>query len=330
MTSDGCSQGRTQSSRIALAWAVVLSLLLMACGGGTQIKTYTIGVINYSPALEESFDGFKAEMAELGYVEGENVTYIYDGLVPDPQAGERKAESLVAHDVDLIFTIGTQATWQAKQAVEGTDIPVIFAPVIDPVEEGIVESIRRPGGNVTGIQSGNALPKALEWLLTLVPGATKVYVPYNPVDRVSVTSLVSVSEAASRLGVELIVDEASTPEEVMATIETLPGDVVFFMVASPTLGGIDYAQVATEQGIAMGSYLSEVAESGGLVSYATDRFSMGKQAARLADQVFQGADPANLPVETAEYSLIINLRTAQVIGLDVPDEVLEQADTIIR
>jgi putative ABC transport system substrate-binding protein len=330
MASDGCFQCNTRSIRIALVWAIVLGSLLAACGGGTQIKTYTIGVINYAPPLEESFDGFKAGMAELGYVEGENITYIYDGPMPDPQAGEREAESLVAQDVDLILTIGTQATLQAKRAVEGTDIAVIFAPIINPVEEGIVESIRRPGGNVTGVQSGNTVPKALEWLLTLVPGATKVYVPYNPVDRVSVTSLVPVSEAASSLGIELIVDEASTPEEVMATIETLPEDVVFFVIASPTLGGIDYAKVTTEQGIAVGSYLPGVAELGALVSYAADHFSMGKQAARLADQVFQGTAPADLPVEMTECFLTINLKTAQVIGLDVPDEILEQADTIIR
>jgi putative ABC transport system substrate-binding protein len=330
MASDGCFQCKTQSGRIALVWAVVLSSSLVACGGGPHTKTYTIGVTNYAPPLEESFDGFKAEMAELGYVEGENVTYIYDGPLPDPQAGEREVESLVAQDVDLVLTIGTQATLQAKRAVEGTDIAVIFAPVIDPVEEGVVESIRHPGGNLTGVQSGNTLPKALEWLLTLVPGASRVYVPYNPVDRVSVTSLALLSEAASTLEVELVLDEVSTPEEVMATIETLPGDDVFFALASPTLGGIDYAKIATERGIAVGSYMSGITESGGLVSYATSRFSMGKQAARLADQVFQGADPADLPVETAEFFLTINLKTAQVIGLDVPDEILEQADIIIR
>jgi putative ABC transport system substrate-binding protein len=82
--------------------------------------------------------------------------------MPDPQAGEREAERLVAQDVDLILTIGTQATLQAKQAVEGTDIAVIFALIINPVEEGIVEGIRRPGGNVTSVQSGDIAPKALQ------------------------------------------------------------------------------------------------------------------------------------------------------------------------
>jgi putative ABC transport system substrate-binding protein len=250
--------------------------------------------------------------------------------MPDPQAGKREAESLVAQDVDLIFTIGTQATLRAKRAVEGTDIAVIFAPVIHPVEEGVVESARHPGGNVTGVQGGNTIPKALEWSLMLVLGATKVYVPYNRVDKASVTSVALLYDAAFTLGIELVLDEVSTPEEVMATIETLPEDGVFFMVALPSLGGIDFAEVATERGIAVGSYLSVITESGGLVSYATDHFFIGKQAARLADQVLRGTAPADLPVETSECFLTIDLKIAQAIGLDIPDEILGQADTIIR
>jgi putative ABC transport system substrate-binding protein len=330
MADNNRSQDKTRNRWTILVWAVVLSLLLTACGGGTQAQTYTIGVVNYAPLLEKSFDGFKAGMTELGYVEGENVTYVYNGPVPDSQAGEREVESLVAQNVDLIFTIGTEATLQAKQAVEGTDIAVIFAPVINPAEEEVVESIRHPGGNVTGVQSGNTLPKSLEWLLTIVPEATKVYVPYNPIDRVSVTSTALLYDAAFTLGVELVLDAVGTPEEVVAAIETLPGDVVLFMVATPSLSETNFAEVATEQGIATGSYLSGITESGGLVSYATNHFSMGKQAARLADQVLRGTDPADLPVETAEYFLTINLKTAQAIGLDIPDEILEQADTIIR
>jgi putative ABC transport system substrate-binding protein len=330
MADNDHSQARTRTGWAILVWVVVLSLLLMSCGSATRTETYTVGVINYAPLLEPVFEGFKVGMAESGYIEGENVTYIYNGPMLDTQACEREAESLAAQGADLILTIGTETTLQAKQAVEGTDIAVVFAPVINPVEEGIVESARRPGGNVTGVQSGSTLPKALEWLLTLVPEATKVYVPYHPEDKVSVTSIAPLREAASTLGVELMLDEAHTTEEVVAAIETLPGDAVLFMIATPSLIGINFAEVATEQGIATGSYLSGITESGGLVSYATNHFFIGKQAARLADQVFQGADPADLPVETAEYFLSINLKTAEAIGLDISEEVLLQADIIMR
>jgi putative ABC transport system substrate-binding protein len=320
------------SSMLIVILFIITGLLLTACGGvQAQDKTFTIGVINYAPPLEKSFEGFKAEMAELGYVEGENVTYIYNGPMPDPQAGEREAESLVAQDVDLIFTIGTQATLQAKQAVAGTDVPVVFAPVINPVEEGVVESIRQPGGNVTGIQSGSTLSKALEWLLKLTPEATKVYVPYNPEDAVSVTSVAPLREAAATLGVELLLDEVDTLEEVVATVKTLPEDTVFFMVAAPSIGfNDDLFKAATDRGIAIGSNLSTQIELGALVTYATDYFSMGKQAARLADQALRGTAPADLPVETSEYFLTINLKAAEAIGLDIPDDILRQADTVIR
>jgi putative ABC transport system substrate-binding protein len=309
-------------------------LLRPLVSGETQAKTHTIGVICYHADLETAFDGFKAGLAELGYVEDEDVTYIYNGPMPDPQAGEREVESLVAQDVDLIFTVGTLATLQAKQAVEGTDVPVVFAPVLNPVEEGIVESISYPGGNVTGVQTmGNTLPKTLEWLLKLVPETTKVYVPYNPEDAVSATAIPPLREAAAMLGVELVFGEVGAAEEAMAAIETLPEDVgAIFLMPAPSLGSriSDVIEAATEHGIAVGSYVSGHAEAGALVSYTSDSFFMGKQAARLADQIFQGTAPADLLVKTAEHFLTINLKTAEAIGLDIPDEVLRQANTVIR
>ena len=323
-------------NRIGKRWAmltlvVVLALLLTACGG--RSKTHTIGAICYHATLERSLNGFKAGMAEAGYVEGENVTYIYNGPMPDAQAGESEIESFLDQDVDLIFTMGTEATLQAKQAVEGTDVAVIFSPLVNPVQEGIVESISQPGGNVTGIQMGNTLPKALEWLLELAPEATKVYVPYNPKDNVSVTSLTPLREAASALGIELVLGEVGSPEEAIAAIETLPEDVgAIFFVPSPTTAPRinDVIGAATGHGTALGSYMSGHVEKGVLVSYTSDFSSMGKQAAGLADQVFRGTDPADLPVETGEYFLNINLKTASALGIDIPDEILRQADTVVR
>jgi putative ABC transport system substrate-binding protein len=312
---------------------ILTGLLLAACGGvQAQDKTYTIGVINYDPGLEKTFEGFKAGMAELGYVEGENVTYIYNGvLAPDPQVIDREIESFLAQDVDLFFTMGTEPTLRVKKAVAGTDIPVIFAPVINPVKEGVVDSIRQPGGNVTGVQLGNDIPKALEWLLKLAPEATKVYTPYNPEDGVSVTSVASLSEAASTLGVELLLDEVHTPEELAAAIETLPRDVAFFIVPMPSLEPMsNFIEIAVKRGIAIGSTNPAHLEVGALVTYGLNLLSMGEQAARLADQALQGTDPADLPVETAEYFLNINLKVADAIGLDIPDEILRQADTVIR
>src|SRR5262245_14882327 len=125
---------------------MLTGLLLTACGGPTPAKTYIIGVVNYVPSLDPVFEGFKARMSELGYMEGKNVTYIYHGVLkPDPQVIEGEVKVLMNQKVNLFLTMGTPTTLAAKKATKGTAIPVVFAPVINPVQEGVVESITRPG-----------------------------------------------------------------------------------------------------------------------------------------------------------------------------------------
>jgi putative ABC transport system substrate-binding protein len=332
MASNVRSQNSARNRWPTLICAITLTLSLTGCFAPPP-QTYTIGVINYTPALDTTFDGFKAGMAELDYVESENITYIYNGILdPNPEEIDAEIQSMLTQDVDLLFTLGTLPTTRAKQAVEGTHIPVIFAPLIDPVGQGIVESPRHPGGNVTGVQRGNTIPKSLEWLLILVPETTHIYVPYHPGDEVAVASISSLREATAALKVELMLGEVSSPEEVTTAIETLPKDTAIFFVPMPSLESstTDFVETAIECRIATTSLQPYHLETGVLVTNDIDLFSVGKQAARLANQVLHGVAPADLPVETAEIFLSINLKTANAIGLYIPDEILEQADTIIR
>jgi putative ABC transport system substrate-binding protein len=307
-------------------------LLLSGCGGSQAQETFTIGVANECDALLIAYDGFKAGMAELGYVEGENTTYLFNGYTgTEPEDVDREIKNLLTQDVDLLFAVGTAPALGAKQAVGRADIPVIFAPVVDPVGEGIVESISRPGGNMTGVQAGTHIPKALEWLLTLAP-ASKVYCPYHPNDGVSVTTIAGLREVASTLGVEIVAGELNTPEEAVAAIESLPEDTVVFLVPMPSLeaGMADYGKAALEHGVVMGTAHPAYMVDGVLVSFTIDMSDVGQQAARLADQALRGTAPADLPVEAADGFLIINLQTADTIGLEIPDDVLAQAKEIIR
>lgn len=324
-------QSRIGNRWAIFAWIASLSLTLAACCGIPAQETYAIGVVSYSAPLNPVLDGFKAGMAELGYVEGENITYLYSGVI-ETEAIDREIESLLAQDVDLLFVMGTLPALRARQAVEGTDVPVIFSPVINPVEEGIVDSTRHPGGNVTGVQTADTIPKALVWLLEIVPETKNVYVPYHPDDEVSATSLVSVREATSKLGIELLADEVRTTEELVDAVESLPEDTAIFLVPIPSIDTciVDMAKVANERGIAIGTYQINYYEKGATIGYAPDLFSMGKQATQLADQILKGANPGDLPVETAEDFLTINLPAAEAAGIDIPDEILRQADTIIR
>ena len=324
---------RTLTRRYALIPLVIClsltSLLLTACGSPTPPKTSTIGVVNYYASLELVLVGFKAQMAALGYVEGNNVTYIYHGLLEsDPEILGGEVKRLLDQKVDLLLTMGTPPTLAAKRA--GTNIPMVFASVMNPVKEGIAESVSHPGGNITGVQIIDGAPKAMEWLLTLVPGTKTVYVPYHPDDRVAMAVVRSLPDAAARLGVALALDKVYTPEAGMAAMATLPKDAAILFIPTPSLAPHMSAmrKFIIERGIPAGAYSFPVEDV--LFTYGPNQADQGRQAARLVDQILKGKKPGDLLVETAECFLRINLKTATAMGLDIPDAILRQADTVIR
>ncbi len=318
-------------SFLSIALFVFTGLLATACGGQAQ-KPFTIGIVAESPAIAPILESFKASMTELGYVEGKDVTYIYASPVGSGvEAIDGEIKNLLAQKVDLLLVTGLVPTQQAKQAVAGTNTPVVFALASGVVELGLVESISHPGGNLTGIQAGYEIPKALEWLVKITPNAKKIYVPYNPADGASVGFLAIVDKSASQLKVELVPGEVSSTEEAVAAIESLPTDInAIFSVPSPTLDprNAELSQAAIKRGLPTGSFVPM--DEATLLTLAIDFAATGKQAARLAHQIRQGVKPADLPVETADFFLTINLKTAQAIGLDIPDTTLRQADKVIR
>jgi len=317
---------------IAMVVLVVFGSSLSACGA-REPEPRTIGVINIVPDLDKTLEGFKEGMAELGYVEGENVTYLYEGATVDMRRIDSVAQGLVEADVDLILSITTPATQAAQRATAGTDIPVVFVAVTDPVAAGIVDSLRDPGANITGVTFGAQEGRRLEWLVRIAPTIEQIYVPYNPEDQSPVLALGMVSETATHLGVELITREVRTPEEIMPAIEHVPeeADAIFFLPDSLLSTRMsDLVIAAIELQLPTSGANAEAVMEGVLCSYGMEQISSGKQAAHLADQIFRGVKPADLPVETAEFYLAINLRTAEAIGLYIPDEVLRQADIIVR
>ena len=311
---------------------ILTSLLGTACSTAPQAqKSHTVGIVNYSKTLNVTVENFESEMTELGYVEGKDITYIYnDALTSDPQEVEAEVKRIMDQKVELFLTMGAPSTRAVVKAAEGTSIPVIFAPVINPVGEGIVASISHPGGNATGVQSINVAPKALEWLLQVVPATKKVYVFYHPEDNPSIVIVKSLPEAASGLGVELVLTKVQSGEEVLAAVPTLPKDASIFLIPGTRLESSTEAilKLATEHDVPVGGYNRP--EEDLLLNYTTDRAVQGKQAARLADQVFKGVKPADLPVESPEFLLIINLKVANAIGLNIPDSTLHQANKVIR
>lgn len=318
-------------SFLGVALFIIAGLLATACGGQTQ-KPFTIGIVAETAAFTPIHGGFIAGMAELGYVEGKNVTYIYKGPIgSNVEVVDAEIKNLLDQKVDLLVVVSMLPTQEAKKAVAGTDIPVVFVPAHAVVENGLVESISHPGGNLTGIQAGNEIPKSVEWLVKITPNAKKIYLPYNPADETSTEFLPILDKIASQLNVEFVPGEVKSVEEAVAAIESLPVDIqAIYRIPSPTLDpkNSELSQAAIKRGLPMGSFarLDEVM----LLTVAIDPVETGKQGARLIHQIRQGIKPADLPVEMAEFDVTLNLKTAKAIGLNIPDELLRQADKIIR
>jgi putative ABC transport system substrate-binding protein len=308
-------------------------MALTACSN-KKGGTYTVGVINALPTLDQTLAGFKKGMTELGYIEGETIHYVYNGATADMDKLSASAQALLAAKVDLILSITTPATLAAKQATDGIGLPVVFSVVTDPVGSEIVESMQHPGGNITGVAFGFQEARRLEWLVRIAPDIRQIYIPFNPKDKSPVLALKMARNAAAKLGVELIIREVHDPEMLNNAVFNIPAeaDAVFLLPDSLlTTRLTDLVTAANKRNLpTSAANIRTVQSNHVLTSFGKDPSLAGKQAARMADQIFKGAGPADLPVETAEFYLAINLKVAKIIGLTVPDAILRQAHLIVR
>jgi putative ABC transport system substrate-binding protein len=291
-------------------------------------------MINIVPVLDPTFDGFKEGMRELGYSEGKNIRYFYHGPTTDMNKLSEIARKLRKTGMDMVFSITTPATLAVKKTFAGTGTPVVFAAVTDPVGAGIVESLKHPGGTITGIAFGFQEVRRLEWLLKIAPKTRRVYAPYNPRDKSPVLSMQMIKSAAGKLGVKILTRKIIDPKSLDDAVFNIPAeaDAVFLMPDSLLSTRIyDIVNTATRRKLPVsGANISVVKNDRVLTSYGKDLVLTGKQAARMADLILKGSRPGEMPVELAEFYVGINLKVAKKIGLSIPDEILRQANILVR
>jgi putative tryptophan/tyrosine transport system substrate-binding protein len=315
-------------------YGIVIGLLLVALSGcNTREKIFTIGIVSSIEPDHPICNGFYKGMVEAGYIEGKNLKYIVKKVTENNDRNIDAAikELLNQNNIDLLLTLGKEVDLRAKELVKGSKIPVLIGSGTNPSEIGLIKSISHPGGNLTGVQGVDCMPKALEFLKVIIPDLKKVYVPYNPDDIVSNDFLPGLNKAASNMGIELILHEIHSVEETITAIENLNTDVdAILMIPSPTLNARnnELSKAAIKRRLPMGAGL--LLDKDVLVTYTNDFFNIGQKMARLAKEIFNGLKPADLPIETAEVELTINLKTAEKIGVYVPEGLLAQARIIIR
>ena len=302
-------------------------------------KTSRIGVLHparQKPSPEEmARNSFFVAMEELGWVEGRNVLYEWRSPHGQLQLFPSLAAELVASGVDVILTTSSPATRAAKEAT--TTIPIVFAEVSQPVRQGLVVSLSRPGGNVTGFAdvSLELIPKRLELLKQLVPRAVRVAVLVNPETQFGPMALPDSQRAARALGLQLEMFEVSPATDLDVTFArirqsraaalTIIPEALFFALRARI------AELAVRSRLPFIAELPLQAEAGATLIYNSHTRHMYRSVAAYIDQILKGAKPADLPVqEPTRFELIINRKTAKAIGLIVPQSLLDRADRVIE
>ena len=326
---------------VALVAVLAVSLLAAPLAADAQQagKVPRIGFLGVtSPSDRPShLDAFRQRLRELGWVEGQNIVIDYryaEGRVdrlPD------LAAELVRLKVDLIVaSAGTQAATAAKNATE--TIPIVMIYVRDPVGTGLIASLARPGGNVTGVSGSAGLElfaKQLELLKETVPKIRRVAILSNPDNAYHQLAIREVNAQARSLGVQLQFLEARGPNEFDGAFAAMAKERVgALLVLSDAIFGSHrtrLADLAARSRLPAAYGVRDDVEAGGLMSYGPSILDSYRQAATYVDKILKGAKPADLPVEQPmKFELVLNLKTAEALGLTIPPLILFQADEVIR
>jgi putative tryptophan/tyrosine transport system substrate-binding protein len=296
-----------------------------------------VGFVNSGTSVVSWSNAFRKGLNETGTIEGQNVTVEYHWLEGQYDRLPSLMADLVRHRVAVIATPGFTAGAQAAK-VATTAIPIVFGVAEDPVNLGLVASLAQPGGNATGINffTTELLAKRLGLLHELAPKAVRVAVLINPTNTPSARStLRDVPEAARALGLQTQIFNASTSREIEAAFTALVRDRadVLFVAPDGFFGSrhVQLAMLAAHHRVPAAYPLREFVEAGGLMSYGTDFLDMWRQVGVYTGKILKGAKPADLPVlQSTKFEFVINMQTARLLGIEVPNSIQLLADEIIE
>ena len=302
-------------------------------------KVYRIGILSSiagtSPEQGRNWEAFLEGMRALGYVEGQNLVLEYRGAEGQYERFPALAAELVRLKVDILVVGTTAAALAAKHAT--TTIPIVMVTIADPVGSGLVASLARPGGNITGLTvlRPDLVGKQLEFLKVVLPTVSRVAVLRNPANPSHALVVQAAEVAAQALGVQLHRVEARGPDAF---------DRAFSAMTSARAGALlvvgdpmflqhrrRLAELAATSRQPTMHNFREMVEAGGLFCYGANLLDQFRRAATYVDKILRGAKPADLPVEQAmKFELVINLKTAKALGLAMPQSVLVRADEVIQ
>ena len=328
---------RLKAILVATAMALLLVGARTAVDAQQASKVYRIGILVPGPksAPSPQIAGFREGLRDLGYVEGQNVLLEYRFAEDRPERLPSLAAELVIRKVDIIYATVTPAAQAAQKATQ--TIPIVFGASSDPVNYGLVASLARPGGNITGLSNtGPELSgKRLELLRQIVPGASPIAVLWNSANPIIARQLRETEIAAAVVGAKLQIVNVRGPDDFSSAFRAVTtGRSAALVVLADflTLGHRGrIAEFAARHRLPTISEFREFATAGCLVAYGPSLAGTGQRVASYIDRILKGAKPGDIPVEQpTKFELTINLKTARALGLTIPPSLQLRADHVIE
>lgn len=318
--------------RDLIAFVGAASALASFAAIAQQQKMPTIGVLVVgSPASDRFWRLFQQDMRELGYIEGRNIRYEFRSDVGQTSQLSSLAEELVRLKVDLIVVWFTPAALAARQATHQT--PIVMALVGNPVETGLVVSLAQPGGNVTGMAAIGAelAGKLVDVVHEVMPTARRIAAMVNVPDPFSKPFLDRIDSSGAAAGIAIDPIMINSRAELDAAFSALEKGRPDALIVQPSLPIRQVAELALRYRVPAVSFIRDFADQGGLLSYGSDEADAYRKATVYVDKILKGAKPADLPVQQpTKFELVINLKTANALGLTVPQSFLIRADEVIE
>ena len=331
-----------RAARLRAAFAIALALVAAPAGATAQQAT-GIPRIGYLSGARQAvsphlYEAFRQGLRDLGYVEGRNVVIEYRDVEGKPERFPALAKELVALKVDVIVAPTTLGALAARQAT--TTVPIVFATSGDPIRSGLVSSLGRPGGNVTGLSviASDLVGKRLELLTQAVPGLKRVAILWQPGsmgEAVDTEMMKGAEVAAQALGLQLHPVEAREPADIdrafTAMTRARVGALTVFGATMFVNERKRVVDLAARNRLPAVYTSREYTDAGGLMSYGPNFTDLYRRAAAYVDRILKHASPADLPVEQpTKFELVINLKTAKALRLAIPQPMLAQADRVIE
>ncbi len=319
---------------------LLLAIALMIVGGvsslaGAQPLVIGITQIVEHPALDAARDGFIAALEEAGYKEGEDVVYDLQNAQGDFTNAISIAQKFKDDKVDLIVAIATPTAQAALQV--NKEIPIVINAVTDPVAASLAKSWESSGNNLTGMSDAAPNKQQVELIPLFLPEAKNVGTIYNAGEANSVVQIEVARETCKELGLNLIEVTVSNSSEVLMAAQSLAGRVeaIYIVTDNTVVSALESViKVCNQEKIALILADPSTVDKGALASYGIDYYSLGKKSGEIAIQIIKGAKPSDIPIQTItdpkDLQFVVNLDAAKILGLSISEEILKDADKIIK